>query len=432
MTADGCSVGEAAIDILPDDALLTIFFIYKEVYSTDLSWWEPFVHVCRRWRHVIFSSPLGLGLTVVCTPRTPVKESLNIWPPLPIAVHSTDCQSPGRDENVIAALEHPDRITDIRLNDLTASELRTFSNMMTCPFPALTYLSLESISDDVGLPDMFLGGSAPSLQTLLLVGITFLALPELLLSTTQLVTLQFDFPFGYISPQVMATCLAALPNLKQLLIEFQEIAPYHGQSDLPTPTTLPSLTSFHFNGIGNYLEDLLAQIDAPTLQTLSVTLWNEDPVVGFSQLLRFVCRAERLRPPIRAMVEFDYWKVLLKFIPSNGFDLAIVGHTLAEQVESMAAACREFSPLLSRVERLDLHCNHLPPLTRYMGPRDWLEIFRPFITVKNLYISKQLRRRIVPAIRALSSEGDLDILPELHTLFLEEPRGHPKVHRLGL
>ena len=292
--------------------------------------------------------------------------------------------------------------------------------MIACPFSALTYLSLESISDDVGLPDMFLGGSAPSLQTLLLVGITFLALPKLLLSTTQLVTLQFDFPFGYISPHAMATCLAALPNLRQLLIEFQETVPYPGQSYLPTPSILPSLTSFRFHGTGNYLEDLLAQIDAPTLQTLSVTLWGEDPVVGFSQLFRFVSRAERLRPPIRTMVEFDYWKVLLKFIPSNGFDLVIVGHTLAEQVESMAVVCREFSPLLSHVERLDLHCNHLPPLTRYMDSRDWLEIFRPFITVKNLYVSKQLRRQIVPAMRALSSEGALDILPELHTLFLEE------------
>lgn len=128
----------------------------------------------------------------------------------------------------------------------------------------------QPVSDDVGLPNTFLGGSAPSLQTLLLVGVTFLALPKLLLSTTQLVTFHFDFPFGYVPPQVMglmATCLAALPGLKKLYIEIQEIVPYLGQSRLPTHTILPSLTSFHFNGFGIYLEDLLAQFDAPTLQT---------------------------------------------------------------------------------------------------------------------------------------------------------------------
>lgn len=144
MAADGCSVGEATIHTLPDEALLTIFFLYKEAYSTDLSWWEPFVHVCHRWRHVIFASPLGLGLTVVCTASTPVKESLDIRPPLPIAIRPTNYESPDSSENIIAALEHPDRITDIRLNYLTISKLRTFSNMMACPFSALTYLSLES------------------------------------------------------------------------------------------------------------------------------------------------------------------------------------------------------------------------------------------------------------------------------------------------
>ena len=425
MTTDGCNVGEATIDILPDDTLLTIFFLYKEDYSADLSWWEPCVHVCRRWRHVILASPLGLGLTIVCTSRTPVKKSLNIWPPLPIAIRSAHRQSPGRNENIIAALEQPDRITDIRLHDLTTSQLRTVSNMMACPFPALTYLSLDSINDDAGLPNMFLSGSAPSLQTLRLTGITFLALPKLLSSTTQLVTLEFNFPFGYISPQVMATCLVALPNLKQLHIEFQEVIPYLNQPHLPTHSILPSLISFHFSGTSNYLEDLLAQFDAPKLQTLSVTLWDEDLVVGFSQLVRFVSCAQKLILPIRAMVEFDFWRVLFKFIPLHGFDLTIVCHTLDEQVESMAVVCREVSPLLSRVERLDLHCSHLPPANRRIDPRHWLEIFQQFITVKNLYVSKQLRREITRVMRALSSEAAADILPELRTLFLE------KLHRYG-
>ena len=132
---DGLIVVESTIGILPNDVLLTVFSLYKEVYSPGLSWWEPLVHVCRRWRHVILGSPLLLNLTVVCTSKTRTRESLNIWPPFPIAIHSPHCDPPGEVENVVAALEHPDRVTDIRLGSLTRSDLMESSVMMDCPFP---------------------------------------------------------------------------------------------------------------------------------------------------------------------------------------------------------------------------------------------------------------------------------------------------------
>jgi hypothetical protein len=96
----------------------------------------------------------------------------------------------------------------------------------------LTYLSLGRVKevgdDDVVLLDEFLGGSAPSLQMLLLERIAFPALPSLLSSTPQLITLRFSSvpSIGYISLEVMATCLVALPNLKQLGIEFKPQSPY--------------------------------------------------------------------------------------------------------------------------------------------------------------------------------------------------------------
>ena len=109
-----CNVGEATIDILPDDALLAIFLLCKDVPS-DLSWWQPLVHVCRRWRHVIFASPQHLNLTLVCTARTPTWKLLDIWPPIPIALHFTPgCGGYDRDlrDNaaITATLKRPDRI----------------------------------------------------------------------------------------------------------------------------------------------------------------------------------------------------------------------------------------------------------------------------------------------------------------------------------
>jgi hypothetical protein len=73
------------------------------------------------------------------------------------------------------------------------------------------------------LPDGFLGGSAPNLQSLELNFIPFPALPKLLLTATQLANLSIqNIPHsGYISPEVMVTSLAVLVNLKSLVIGFE-------------------------------------------------------------------------------------------------------------------------------------------------------------------------------------------------------------------
>jgi F-box-like len=84
--------GDAArvtIDMLPDLALLEIFdhCVDDDLVDHD---WHPLVHVCQRWRNIVFASPRRLNLRLLCTARTSVKEMLDIWPPLPIAVWSGD------------------------------------------------------------------------------------------------------------------------------------------------------------------------------------------------------------------------------------------------------------------------------------------------------------------------------------------------------
>ena len=65
--------------MLPDNsdhALLHIFNFDRQVTS---------VHVCSRWRSVIFASPNILDLRPVCGHGTRV-ELTGIWPPLPIII----------------------------------------------------------------------------------------------------------------------------------------------------------------------------------------------------------------------------------------------------------------------------------------------------------------------------------------------------------
>jgi hypothetical protein len=254
--------------------------------------------------------------------------------------------------------------------------------------------------------------------------IAFPALPTLLSSTTQLVTLQLSSVpiIGYISPREMASCLVALPNLKHLGLEFhspdsdddmdidQSIPP------LPTRVVLHSLVSFYFEGVSQYLEDLLSQVDAPILQTMSATF--RDDITHLPQLLRFTDCAGRLRPPVRAMVVFEFWRVILKFMPSDDFELTIICNQSVGQVSSMAQVCRELSPLVSCVERLDLYCkpSSRPP---FADPRSWPELFQPFITVQNLFVSTNVWPDFIP-LRELVGEGATDVLPELRILFLED------------
>jgi len=176
--------------------------------------WPTLVHVCRRWRSVVFGSTRRLNLRLRCTYKTPAKETLDIWPALPIIIEDTFSRfsrSKGA-SNIIAALKHPDRVRRIRLYDIPISVLNRFAAAMKNPFPALTDLTLGAHSKIVPvLPDSFLGGSAPRLQKLSLSFILFPAIPSLLSSASDLVELRLlRIPHsGYISPEAMATGLSA-------------------------------------------------------------------------------------------------------------------------------------------------------------------------------------------------------------------------------
>jgi len=163
-TADQCDVGQVTIDILPDVALLEIFDCY--LHNADIDAWHTLGHVCRKWRNVVFSSPCRLDLRLHCNATTPVREMLDIWPVLPIAIWSYGHEKWGMD-NIFAALEHIDRICAMGLFDIPSSELEKVLAEMQQPFPALTVLYL-AFNDETPLvvPASFLGGSAPLLHSI--------------------------------------------------------------------------------------------------------------------------------------------------------------------------------------------------------------------------------------------------------------------------
>jgi hypothetical protein len=205
--------------MLPDVALLEIFESY--LYG-QLRPWQTLVHVCRKWRTIVFGSPRRLNLQLYCTARIPVRETLDVWPPLPIIIGSHGHEKWGVD-NIVAALEHNDRICELNLFDIPSSQFKKVLAAMQQPFPALTYLGLWLGDETAPVdPDLFLSGSAPRLRHLWLQYVPFPGLPKLLLSATHLVYLNlWSIPHsGYISPEEIVTCLSTLIDFRGFGLQF--------------------------------------------------------------------------------------------------------------------------------------------------------------------------------------------------------------------
>ena len=202
------------VDILPDDILLPIFDFCVDQSGTyekkEAEVWQTLVHVCSRWRSVVFGSPIRLSLRLVCIPTTPARDTLDVWPALPLNIYCPYSREDSAD-NVLAVLDRSNRVYGISLKYFSNSDFEKIWAAMGVPFPELVFLLLASDETMVPvLPDSILGGSAPDLQVLILNGIPFPGLPKLLLSTTNLFILRLgDIPHsGYPSPEAIVAALA--------------------------------------------------------------------------------------------------------------------------------------------------------------------------------------------------------------------------------
>ena len=136
----------ATASVLTDNVLLEIFGFCQEPESDNQSlyyvWeWQLLAQVCRRWRQIIFASPCRLNLQLLCKEGTPVRKYLGIWPVIPILMQYGARIRPSDEDNVIAALEHPDRVCRLGLS-VTGAQLAKMSAEI--PFPVLTHLSISS------------------------------------------------------------------------------------------------------------------------------------------------------------------------------------------------------------------------------------------------------------------------------------------------
>ena len=382
-----------SIDIFPDEVLLDIFDFYVveamgyegDVYSeNEMEAWRALVHVCRRWRSVVFGSPRRLKLKLVCTTKIPVRDRLDLWPALPLVIDD-DTKNV---DNIIGLLKCSDRINQISLSGIYLEDI---SEAMEVPFPELTYLVVyhKDVTKLVPpLSDSFLGGSAPRLRYLSLNRISFPGIPKLLSSATHLTDLHLErIPHsGYISSEAMVTCLATLTNVDRLSLGFQspQSRPDRGSRHPPLPkrTVLPALVSFSFRGVCEYLENIVACIDAPRLNFFDTTFFN-DIVFDTPQFTKFISRTPTMEAFDNASVVLWDRRATIELLPKTFRDgelsMVVSCGELDWQFSFLEQVCTSFLPHLSVLE--DLYITNHRSLRNWgdgIESSSWLELLSYF------------------------------------------------------
>jgi len=361
---------------------------------------------------------------------------LNIWPAeLPVYIYGSSHPSKEAIDNVVAALKLNHRVSVICLQNTSTPAWETFASLMEHPFPELTHLSIMPfIPMRNVVPSAFLGRSAPCLRDLSLIGIPFPALPELLLSATDLVRLQYDnVPHcGYISPQATVTSLSVLTRLESLSLTFPlpqdlpdraiRISPPH------TRTLLPALTYLCLRGVPEYMEDLVSQIDAPLLEGIEITLFHQE-VLEVSQLAKFICRVDSLSLIDRAEISFHDDSISVKLsqelqlpgIDPKTLKINLDCYEMNLRLSYLAQFCASFLPTLSPFECLHIlvQCRCIPWRRVVDNPDpQWLELLRLFNAVKDLRLDEIVAPHAAPVLGRLPAEQVSEVLPALEIVFI--------------
>ena len=412
---------------LPNEVLLSVFAFYLDTSPRS---WHRLVHVCRRWRHVIFASPRGLRLRLYCTYGAPVSEALDLWPALPIVLQyggspTLHPPSPGDEDNIVAALKYFDRVRSISLT-VTGSLLERLGTIEE-PFSELEDLVLLS-QDRHGqmLPGAFRWG--PHLRSLHTTGIAFRSLPQLLSVSQNLIDVQIhEIPsFGYFPPEAFADALAVMPQLQSLSLHFTSLPSRRDHIGVPpksgAPSVLPTLSRLKFRGNSRYLNGLLARIDAPSLRDIEIFFFHQ-LTFDVSQLGKFINRTEIQKSHRRTDILITERTINISFTqPGSPTRLGI--HTSCEQFDwqlfSITQIFNHLYTLLSRIKDLRINATRqsLASVQDDTESDRWLELIRLFGGARTLRVAGDLTPEIVRALRP-SNEVLETVLPALRNLYVQ-------------
>jgi hypothetical protein len=374
---------------------------------------------------------------IKCTNGSPILGTLDHLPPLPLFVDYVHARRGiivlmERDElGICHALRFHDRVRRIHL-DLPPSTVHKVLVLMDEHFPILEHFSL-SLADNsnisLTLPKAFLA-----------INLRHLAVPNLspprrlrfLTSTVSLVTLKLSNieTSSYFRPRVLVARLQSLPQLEELSIEFSIPIPrpsterelLGGQR---APATVPSLKTVQFKGVGAYLEPFVAQIRAPRLERLEITLFNQI-ALALPHLSHLINITEIFKL-LRATVHFGRNEVSIntahhmshsrQWFDSAPFVLRVMCKQLDWQIDCAAQICNSLIPTLCGVEKFMLSCDYWEIPTEFqngaIGSTTWHDLLRPFIGMKELRIYPGLLEELSQLLQEDEVRLNPGFLPDL-------------------
>ena len=384
---------------LSDEMLLNIFHYFLNA-SPQL--WPRLVHICRKWRHIVFAnaSQQALYLRLFYTHGTSVLKTLDYWPALPIVLEyggspALDPPAPEDENNIVVALKQYDRVSSIHLT-ISASLLEKL-HLLKEPFSKLEDLLILSMDDvQQTLPSTFRWG--PHLSTLHLTGIALLTLHHLLLSSKDLVDIQLH-EIGNISSGSLLSALFGMTQLQSLSNRFQSfnfllVADSIGSDPISGECViLPTLTCFKYQGTNVYFDSLVARIDSPHLVDIEITFL--EPMFDVSNLRTFIDRIEVQNSHHQADILFS----------ENSVSICLTQPILT--CLKLQVSCKTPSQQLFSVARF----------------ASFLLIIRPFRSAKWLHLAGDFSTDIVLALYRSDMRRET-VLPAMHKLCIREPEPH--------
>jgi hypothetical protein len=426
---------------LNNDVLLNIFDWCRlhnttsedEGWNLERWWYKP-IHVCRKWRHLILTSPTRLDLHLVCTYGTPVEVMLSRSPPqLPLTIYYP--ATPGKisaadEESALLALQQHDRVHRIHIATPTA----VFCNLlkaMAYELPTLERLSLHSSTESrqgLGLPEKL---QAPLLRHLTLSNISLPIQSQLLKQAESLITLQLwnVAASSEFDPAHLVSQLLGMSRLEILIVQCYTPIPKRRfeSPGRPTPITLPRLRVLSFRGSSTYLEEILSRINAPLLSTLNVEFFN--PLAfNLSDLLQFIHTMGEFR--FRSVdMHFHKEFVSVTLVPQPEcadlypFFVKVKFDSLGWQAACASQICDTLEPVLAGVERLTLgfHKDGSVLWKDKIDVEMWHGLLHTFAGVQSLRLSGGLVRDLFRCLQLDEEQLPLYLLPKLRELVLDSP-----------
>ena len=401
--------------------------------------WHRLAHVCQRWRFVISTSPLRLGLQILCKSGASIERVLDSWGTLPLIVRFKGRKTNSLPQNIGIALSRPDRVREIDLA-LTSTAFMSIVDAIKKPFQTLECIRITIINATEPLllfDNAFLGGSAPRLREITLDGINF-PFPEMnrVISSNNLVELRISrIPkTGYFSADALVTALSVSTKLRELQVGFHYPASLPTQSTTSPPlqrTSFPSLWLLEFHGASEYLEDFVSRVDFPSLSYMTTEFFNQI----FFEIPEF-CRSIPLLSAFRSPSEVEILlsdsekRVFISFKPTRRGKRGISSGTcyLKTETEQLDWKLSFVTEVLSQLSLLLKSVGTLRVIGFSTGGSDvmtgqedvestqWVELFQLFTHVKQLHASGPVLQDIMHAL--VTEDVAAGGLPELTQLSL--------------